>query len=100
MAFVIYPTIMKFFVKRLSFKSFLKGISPAQVLAFSTSSSAATLPVTIECVEDNLKVDPKVSSFVLPIGARAIQLGEKIGVHNIVQKWRLKATVDGACNCN
>ncbi len=69
MAFVIYPTIMKFFVKRLTFKSFLKGISPAQMLAFSTSSSAATLPVTLECVEENLDVDPKVSSFVLPIGA-------------------------------
>lgn len=69
MAFVIYPTIMKFFVKRLTFNGFLKGISPAQVLAFSTSSSAATLPVTLECVEENLKVDPKVSSFVLPIGA-------------------------------
>nr|WP_321451839.1 dicarboxylate/amino acid:cation symporter [uncultured Carboxylicivirga sp.] len=69
MAFVIYPAIMKFFVKRLSYKSFLKGISPAQMLAFSTSSSAATLPVTLECVEGNLKVDPKVSSFVLPIGA-------------------------------
>ncbi|MCU4166340.1 dicarboxylate/amino acid:cation symporter [Carboxylicivirga caseinilyticus] len=69
MAFVIYPSIMKFFVKRLSYKSFLKGISPAQMLAFSTSSSAATLPVTLECVEENLKVDPKVSSFVLPIGA-------------------------------
>ncbi|WP_439184579.1 dicarboxylate/amino acid:cation symporter [Carboxylicivirga taeanensis] len=69
MAFVIYPTIMKFFVKRLSFKGFLKGISPAQMLAFSTSSSAATLPVTLECVEENLEVDPKVSSFVLPIGA-------------------------------
>ena len=39
------------------------------MLAFSTSSSAATLPVTLECVEENLKVDPKVSSFVLPIGA-------------------------------
>ncbi len=69
MAFIVYPTIMKFFVKRLSFGSFLKGISPAQMLAFSTSSSAATLPVTLECVEDNLKVDPKISSFVLPIGA-------------------------------
>jgi len=69
MAFVVYPSIMKFFVKRLTYKSFLKGISPAQMLAFSTSSSAATLPVTLECVEDNLKVDPKVSSFVLPIGA-------------------------------
>jgi Na+/H+-dicarboxylate symporter len=69
MAFVIYPSIMKFFVKRLTYRSFLKGISPAQMLAFSTSSSAATLPVTLECVEENLKVDPKVSSFVLPIGA-------------------------------
>ncbi len=69
MAFVVYPSIMKLFVKRLSFAGFLKGISPAQMLAFSTSSSAATLPVTLECVEDNLKVDPKVSSFVLPIGA-------------------------------
>lgn len=69
MAFVIYPTIIKIFVKHLSYKKFLKGISPAQMLAFSTSSSAATLPVTIECVEENLKVDPKVTSFVLPIGA-------------------------------
>ncbi|MBS2211715.1 dicarboxylate/amino acid:cation symporter [Carboxylicivirga mesophila] len=69
MAFVIYPTVMRVFVKRLSFKGFLKGISPAQMLAFSTSSSAATLPVTLECVEENLEVDPKVSSFVLPIGA-------------------------------
>ena len=69
MAFVVYPSIMKFFVKRLSYMSFLKGISPAQMLAFSTSSSAATLPVTLECVEDNLEVDSKVSSFVLPIGA-------------------------------
>lgn len=69
MAFVVYPTIMKFFVKRLSYMGFLKGISPAQMLAFSTSSSAATLPVTLECVEENLKVDPKVCSFVLPIGA-------------------------------
>ena len=69
MAFVIYPSIMKIFVRRLTYKQFLKGISPAQMLAFSTSSSAATLPVTLECVEENLKVDPKVSSFVLPIGA-------------------------------
>jgi Na+/H+-dicarboxylate symporter len=44
-------------------------MSPAQFLAFSTSSSAATLPVTIRCVEDGLKVPKKVSDFVLPIGA-------------------------------
>lgn len=48
---------------------FFKGISPAQLLAFSTSSSAATLPVTMERVEDHLGVDEEVSSFVLPIGA-------------------------------
>ena len=67
--FVLYPAFMSVFIKRFSFMDFLRGISPAQMLAFSTSSSAATLPVTIECVEENLKVDPKVSSFVLPIGA-------------------------------
>jgi len=48
---------------------FLKGIRPAQLLGFSTSSSAATLPVTMECVHDNLHVEEEVSSFVLPIGA-------------------------------
>ncbi|MFT5077558.1 MAG: proton glutamate symport protein [Planctomycetota bacterium] len=48
---------------------FLNGIAPAQLLAFSTSSSAATLPVTMERVTEHLGVDEKVSSFVLPIGA-------------------------------
>ena len=48
---------------------FLKQISPAQLLAFSTSSSAATLPVTIERVEEHIGVDKEVSSFVLPVGA-------------------------------
>ncbi len=49
--------------------TFFKGISPAQLLAFSTSSSAATLPVTMERVTEHLGVDEEVSSFVLPIGA-------------------------------
>ena len=48
---------------------FLNGISPAQLLAFSTSSSAATLPVTMERVEEHLGVDKEISSFVLPVGA-------------------------------
>ena len=48
---------------------FLKNFSPAQLLAFSTSSSAATLPVTMERVEEHLGVDQEVSSFVLPVGA-------------------------------
>ncbi len=50
-------------------KFFINGISPAQLLAFSTSSSAATLPVTMERVSEHLGVEEEVSSFVLPIGA-------------------------------
>lgn len=48
---------------------FLSKLSPAQLLAFSTSSSAATLPVTMERVEEHIGVDKEVSSFVLPVGA-------------------------------
>lgn len=69
MIFVIYPLILKLFVKQIPYKGFFKAIGPAQTLAFSTSSSAATLPVTMECVENNLGVDKKITSFVLPIGA-------------------------------
>ena len=49
--------------------TFLRNMSPAQLLAFSTSSSAATLPVTMERVEEHIGVDKEVSSFVLPVGA-------------------------------
>ncbi|MEN8139082.1 MAG: dicarboxylate/amino acid:cation symporter [Bacteroidota bacterium] len=70
MAFGVYPLILKLFTGRsFSYKDFFSGISEAQALAFSTSSSAATLPVTMECVEENLGVDKRVTSFVLPIGA-------------------------------
>ncbi len=69
MIFLVYPLILKLFVRVISYTGFFKGMSPAQTLAFSTSSSAATLPVTMECVEDNLGVDKKITSFVLPIGA-------------------------------
>ena len=65
---LVYMLIVRFFTKKkISF--FIKVIAPAQLLAFSTSSSAATLPVTMECVEENLGVDKEVASFVLPIGA-------------------------------
>ncbi|WP_416441029.1 dicarboxylate/amino acid:cation symporter [Leeuwenhoekiella sp. A16] len=69
MVFLIYPMLVKLFVRVISYTDFFKGMGPAQALAFSTSSSAATLPVTMECVEDNLGVDKKITSFVLPIGA-------------------------------
>jgi Na+/H+-dicarboxylate symporter len=65
---VIYVAIVSLYTKK-SPKFFLNGISPAQLLAFSTSSSAATLPVTMERVTEHLGVEEEVSSFVLPIGA-------------------------------
>lgn len=68
MIFVVYPLVVKFYTGR-SYVSFFQGIAPAQLLAFSTSSSAATLPVTMERVEEHLGVDEEVTSFVLPIGA-------------------------------
>jgi Na+/H+-dicarboxylate symporter len=63
-----YALVVKIFTKK-SPSFFFKGISPAQLLAFSTSSSAATLPVTMERVEEHLGVEEEVASFVLPIGA-------------------------------
>ncbi|MGO3183129.1 MAG: dicarboxylate/amino acid:cation symporter [Aequorivita sp.] len=69
MIFIIYPLFLKLFVRKVPYKGFFKAMAPAQTLAFSTSSSAATLPVTMECVEENLGVDKKITSFVLPIGA-------------------------------
>ncbi|TVR84038.1 MAG: dicarboxylate/amino acid:cation symporter [Saprospirales bacterium] len=65
---IFYPLVMKIFTGK-SFSFFFKGISPAQLVAFSTSSSAATLPVTMERTEEHLGVDREVTSFVLPIGA-------------------------------
>ena len=65
---ILYVFFTYIYVKKKP-NEFIKGISPAQLLAFSTSSSAATLPVTIDCVEKRLGVKKEVSSFVLPIGA-------------------------------
>ncbi|RTE51761.1 dicarboxylate/amino acid:cation symporter [Arenibacter aquaticus] len=64
----VYILFVWIFTKR-SPSFFAKGISPAQLLAFSTSSSAATLPVTMERVEEHMGVEEEVASFVLPIGA-------------------------------
>ena len=64
----IYIVIVRFFIKKNP-QFFLNGILPAQLVAFSTSSSAATLPVTMDRVHNNLNVPKEVSSFVLPIGA-------------------------------
>ncbi len=67
-ATVVYLGLLKIFTP-LSIKQFFKGIGQAQLLAFSTSSSGATLPVTMKCAEENLGASKEVSSFVLPLGA-------------------------------
>ncbi|HRW98074.1 MAG TPA: dicarboxylate/amino acid:cation symporter [Cyclobacteriaceae bacterium] len=68
MVFVSYPLILKAFTK-VKYSRFIKAVLPAQILGFSTSSSAATLPITMDCAEKNLGISEEVSSFVLPLGA-------------------------------
>jgi Na+/H+-dicarboxylate symporter len=68
LVFVIYPGVISLLTV-INFRQFLKGLAPAQLLAFSTSSSAATLPMTMQCCEENLGVKKEVASFVLPLGA-------------------------------
>ncbi len=65
---VVYSSLFKVFSK-MKLKDFFKAIQPAILLGFSTSSSVATLPVTMERVEKNLGVEDEVASFVLPVGA-------------------------------
>jgi Na+/H+-dicarboxylate symporter len=69
MVFIVYPTLVVLLVKDISYRQFFRAIGPAQLMAFSTSSSAATLPVTMDCVRENLGVSKEITSFVLPIGA-------------------------------
>lgn len=65
---LVYSSLFKIFSK-MKLSDFFRAIRPAMLLGFSTSSSAATLPVTMERVEKNVGVDEEVSSFVLPVGA-------------------------------
>ena len=68
MIFVVYPILLKLFSK-IKYRKFIKGIFPAQLMAFSTSSSAATLPITMEQAENVIGISKETSGFVLPIGA-------------------------------
>jgi Na+/H+-dicarboxylate symporter len=68
MIVLVYGSILKFLAKENPMAFFAK-ITPAQMLAFSTSSSAATLPVTIDCLEKNVGIKEEIVSFVLPLGA-------------------------------
>lgn len=68
MTFATYPSVLRIF-STMRISDFFKGIGPAQLVAFSTSSSGATLPVTMERCEEKLGVSEEVASFVLPLGA-------------------------------
>jgi len=68
MVLVVYPSILIAFTK-VPYKDFFKAIRPAQLLAFTTSSSSATLPVTMKQTEEEIGVSENISSFVLPLGA-------------------------------
>ena len=65
---ITYLTILKMFTN-MDLKHFFKSMAPVQLLAFSTSSSGATLPVTMKRCEKDLGVSEEISSFVLPLGA-------------------------------
>jgi len=67
-ALIVYSSAIKIFSK-LGVASFFRGIRPAQLIAFSSSSSSATLPVTMQCTQENLGVSRSVCSFALPLGA-------------------------------
>jgi len=67
-AFVTLPLLLRL-VGRVRPLKTLRGVAQAMLTAFSTASSSATLPVTMDCVEDNVGVSNKISSFVLPLGA-------------------------------
>lgn len=94
--FGFYPLLVKLFTGK-EYGFFLKGISPAQLLAFSTSSSAATLPVTMERVEEHLGVDREVTSFVLPIGATinmdGTSLYQAVAAVFIAQAFNIELTI-------
>ena len=65
---LVYGLLVRFLAK-LPILRFLKAARPAQLIAFSTSSSSATLPITMECAEENLGVSNPVASFVIPLGS-------------------------------
>jgi len=69
MIFLVYPIVASIGIKGMTPRKFLSAMRDAQITAFSTSSSVATLPVTMQCVHQNLGVSERTSSFVLPIGA-------------------------------
>ncbi len=93
---VVYPTAVRL-LGGMRPSHFFRGIAPAQLVAFSTSSSNATLPVTMECAEENLGVSEEVSAFVLPLGATinmdGTALYQGVATMFIAQVYGLELTI-------
>jgi proton glutamate symport protein len=96
MVFGVYPLILRVFTP-VRYGRFFRAISPAQLLAFSSSSSGATLPVTMECCEERLGVSEEVTSFVVPIGATinmdGTALYQGVAAIFIAQMYQLDLTI-------
>ena len=88
--FVILPTIYAAITRKLPF-GFIASMGPALATAFGTASSSATLPITINSLENGNKIDPRISRFVLPIGATinmdGTALYEAVAAIFIAQVW-------------
>jgi|YNPMSStandDraft_1061717.scaffolds.fasta_scaffold00165_1 Na+/H+-dicarboxylate symporter len=93
LTYVLYPLLVWLFANIKPVK-FIKGIFPAQITAFSTSSSAATLPITMHQVENELKIPKKISGFVLPLGMTinmdGTSLYQTVGIVFIAQVFGLE----------
>ena len=66
--YLLYPVFLKVFIRKIRFWKFAKGILPTQMVAFSTSSSAATLPVTMKQAQEEIGCSEEITNFVLPVG--------------------------------
>jgi Na+/H+-dicarboxylate symporter len=103
MLYFVYPLMLYTFGRQFPLRRFFTGIRAAQVVGFSTSSSVATLPISLKCVKDNLGVSTKVANFVLPIGATVNMDGTSLyqgaaviflaQFHGIDLSWEVQLTV-------
>src|SRR5699024_7806372 len=95
-ALIVYGSAVRIFAK-MSPLVFFKGISPSAIVAFSTASSAGTLPVTLKNTQENLGVPNKISSFVLPHGETTnmdgIAIYQGVSVIFIAQFYNLDLTL-------
>jgi Na+/H+-dicarboxylate symporter len=96
-AFIVLPLLLIVFA-RYSPRNFFKGMATALVTAFSTSSSAASLPITLESVEKRLGVHPSIVGFVMPLGATINQNGtalyESVAAMFIAQAYGIPMTLE------